>query len=659
MDLSAWYSPAKKEYAKIYASGSHHDLIHIAQQLAWISAIFRVPRDGELTYSDVAIEKRGHLQYNLILMDLQNVRNTNKYCWHSLFVNTVIARGFTIPHRESEIGVEVPFEVMMALACILYPLDYHGGTILRGVKLTLVPTAHCSGSVQWHCVSSEQDSYLPRASQVMKQVPEWFKTHDFELLKTARTFLGYCRIAEIHLGTKGIDYNSIQKSDAKSERTRAVISREFAANLGMSAKGIVTASLGSKITIPRRMRVTTKLGLFFQDRVLRARDQPSILYDVEKKTGWLVPELSVILHIAHTWASQQPDISAEILKKLPHAAASGNGGAAAWDAIMKGKGVELRKDSIDGKPQLFGDVINNVLTALENRKDVAVERDNSFFDFHFPTSSGLRGWEFVDLARCSYLAECKEVNVDHKTAGEWGSIAAENPELVVLFCKGLGHPIRPAKHQNICRSWTPIPEGRCYLIASVHCLKSLSENCGGTESCPKLTRHLHWHRPQGTTLFETCNYGVGSRCNPLQELIAKKKAFAPGILEPHGAVIFGKMKQAMTTCCEPFKASNEVPLNENTSLNGSSHQAENSAPTVPAAEFDIIPSPQIRRNNDDSSYTSRQRRISVDGTAQDSDPIAILPLVNGTRTLRVRPGYDDLKRIRHFDTLDQQRESTK
>ena len=660
MDLNAWYSPEKKESAKIYASGSHHDLVHIAQQLAWISAVFRVPRDGELTYSDVVFEKRGHLEYNILLMDLQKVKNTNKYCWHSLFANTVIARGFTIPNRESEIGVEIPFEVMMSLACILYPLDYHGGTILRGVKLTLVPTAHYTGSVQWHCISSEQDSYLPRASQVMKQLPEWFKTNDFELLQNARTFLGYCRIAEIHLGTSGTDYKSIQKSDAKSERTRALWSREFSATVGTSAKGIITATLSPKVTFSRRLRATTKqLDLFFQDRVLRARDQPSILYDVEKKTGWLVPELSVVLHIAHAWASQQPDISAEVLREIPHAVASGDGGAAAWDAILKSQDVELRKGSIDGKPQLFGHVIKNVLTALENRKDVAVERDTSFFNVQFPTRSGLRGWELVDLAKWSYSSERKEVDVDRKTAGEWGSIAAENPELVVLFCKGIVHPIRPAKHQVMCRSWTPIPEGRCYLMASVHCLKKLSENCGGTESCPKLTGHLHWHRPRGATLFEGCNYGAGNRCNPLQELMVKKKAFTPGVLEPHGAVIFGRMSQAMTTCCEPFETANEGPLNDTTSMNGSPHRAENSSLAVPTAEFGLISSPQIRRNNDDSSYTGRRQRISVHGTPQNSDPIATLPLVNGSRTLRVRPGYDNLKKIRHFDTLDQQREPTK
>ncbi len=628
ININAWFSPTKDEYAMVYASGAQRDLIHLAQQLAWMSAVFRVPRDGELTYSDVIFEQRGPLEFGLMLMDLQKVKNTGKACWHSLFASSVIARGFSTPDRENEIGIEVPFEVMISLACILYPMDYQGGTILRGMRLTLVPTAYCSDSVQWHCVSSEKDSYLPRANELMEKVPEWFKTPDFELLRTSRTFLGYCRVAEIHLGTSGTDYRRIQRSNAALESTKAAISREFSSSLGVSAKGIMTATWSPKVTFPRRLRATTKqINLFFHDRLLRARDQPSIVYDVEKKIGWLVPELSVVLHIAHTWASQQPDISADVLKKIPYASVSENGGAAAWNAIMEGKGVELRKDSLDGKPQLFGDVINNVLTALENRKDVAVERDNSVFNFRFTTSSGLRGWELIDLANWTYLSDRKEVDMDRKTAGEWSSIAAENPDLMVLFCKGLEPLIRPAKHQKVCRLWTPVPEGRYYLIASVHCLKRLSENCGGTETCPKLTRSLHWHRPQGATLFESCNQGVGKRCNPVQELVVEKKARSPGSLKPHGAVIFGKMREAKGICCEPFETPSEDRLDETTATNPSS-QVEESSLVAPAAVLGPNPSPQTKELFDHSSRGGPRRRMPEDGTTENG-PGAILPLVNG------------------------------
>ena len=636
MDLTG-YSPVRNEIAEIHASGSKDNLIHLAQQLAWISAVFRVPRDSELTYSDVSFEKTGPLQFKMTLMHLQKVENANGFCWHSLFLNSVIARGFPIPDRGKEVGIEIPFEVMVSLACVLYPMEYHGGTILRGIKLTLVPTAHCSGSVQWHCVPSEQDCYLPQADEVMKRIPDWFKTPDFELLKSARTFLGYCGIAEIHLGTCGIDYKSIRKSDARSERSRPKISREISTTLALSIKGIFTATLGPKITIPRSLRATTKLNHFFQDLILRAKDQPSILYDVGRRQGWLVPELSVVLHIAHTWASRQPDIAAEVLEKIPHAAVSGDGGVAAWDAIEEGKSVELRKDSMDEKPQLFGDVIKNVLCALESRKDSAAGRDDTFFEFHTKTGSGLRGWDFVDVVDWKYSSERKEVEIERKTAGEWSSIAAENPDLMVLFCKDLGQPIKPAKQQKVCRLWSPIPEGRCYLTASVPCLKKLSDNCGGTESRPKLTRRLHWHRPQGASLFGGCNESSQNECNCLQELVVEKKAVAPGPLEPYGAVIFGKRGPSTTMSCKSLSAPSEDRLEDTTATHTTSHQVGQSPLPAPPVMLGPLAPNQTGQKYDHSSRAGPRRRTAAEGVPQKCGPDSISSLVNGTSNYRVRP----------------------
>ena len=147
--------------------------------------------------------------------------------------------------------------------------------------------------------------------------------------------------------------------------------------------------------------------------------------------------------------------------------------------------------------------------------------------------------DFVDIVTWKFLFERKEVTINRKTASEWDRIATDNPDVVVLFCTGLRDPIKPAKHEKVCRSWTPIPEGLCYLTACVHCIKWLSEACKGILTRPKLTNRLYWHRPRGGSLFEDCTCGKTPCCHRLQEL-AEKKANAPGPLQPHGAVIFGK-----------------------------------------------------------------------------------------------------------------------
>ncbi len=579
-------------------------------------------------------------------MDLQKVKRTDSSCWHPLFANCVLVRGFTTPKRGKENGIELPFEVMLSLACIVYPMEYHDGIVLRGVSLTLVPIAHVPGSVQWHCVFSKQDSSLSRADEVMKQIPEWFETSDLQLLRTARTFLGYCGKAEIHLGTRDTDYRRIQKSDAAGERTRAEFSREFSTSLGISAKDLITATVSPKITFSKGMRARTKLvEPFLEDRLLRARDQPLLLYDVEKRQGWLVPELSVVLHIAHAWVFQQPDIPGEVLEQVPYAVASVNGGKAAWDAILKGAKVELRKDSIDGKAQLFGDVIKNIIGALESRKELALGRDETS-GIHLIGRPGLRGWEFVDMVNWKYLFERKEVKIDRKTAGEWDLIAAEKPDLVVLFCKGLGQPIRPAQHEKLCRLWTPIHEGRYYLTASVPCLKRLSEDCGGTGSCPKLTQSRHWHRPRGASLFEGCKYGVENGCYRLQELMVKKKAVAPGFLEPHGAVIFGKTKQTLKTCCEPFEAPSEDQFNETLAIYANPHHVEEEALVAPAAVSESRTPTQTRQDCDSIVFQSpyHNNAANDNGNFENRDFDVMSPLVNievhqslTERSLRGRP----------------------
>ena len=82
-----------------------------------------------------------------------------------------------------------------------------------------------------------------------------------------------------------------------------------------------------------------------------------------------------VLHMAHAWASRQPDLKADILGKLTFAEASGDGGEAAWNAILEGKKIEIRSSPVDGNQQQFMDVVKNMLSALESRKELTIGRE--------------------------------------------------------------------------------------------------------------------------------------------------------------------------------------------------------------------------------------------------------------------------------------------
>lgn len=567
-------------------------------------------------------------------MDLQVVDDSESSCWHPLFTNGVIAHGFPVPPRHEEKGIELSFEVMITLAGVMYPLEYADGMVLKGpstiliptalVPMTLVPTARSSNSVQWHFISGVPDKPLT-LNCITDHVSDsdWFKTWDFDLLRTARTFLGYCKKAEIHLGVSESSYGNIERSNAKCERPLPEISRKISLPLGISFMG-VQAAISTSIIFPKGLQVTTRsASLSFNNQLNRARHQPLLLYDTEDKRGWLVPELSVILHIALAWASKQHDHS-DTLNRIPRATVSDDGGEAAYDAIRRGQEIKL-PTGLDGTPQFFPDLIKNFMTALDSRKELVIEREKT----SNRKRSSLRGWEFIDIVNFKYFSKREEVAIDPSSGGNWDLIAAENSELIVLFGKGFGEIIKPAKDENICQSWNPIPKGNCYLTASSFCLENLAATHSIETTSPRLTRNLHWHRPRGAKLFEDCEFGTAIGCNRLQKL-KKSKPRAPGPLEWHGAVIFGRAKTSNMPSCTPLerkRASRKRSLDDSTDVLSSVQDRGSTS------EQQVNGNREIQIHDDDPS-SGMMDRLSL---SQKGDETSVLhELINAAK-----PNNDD------------------
>ena len=200
-------------------------------------------------------------------------------------------------------GIELPFGVMATLAQTAYPMELYDGIILKGPSTALIPTAYfptSNASIQWHFVTTDADDLKLTMQSVANQVSTFFETIDFNLLSKARTFLGYCKSVTIHLGTKDVNYENIKKSDAKIERNGLEVSREISVSSGSSGAGFFGAMFSVKAVLPKSLRgITRSINMSLDDRLLRLKKQPLLLYDTESQRGWLVPELSVVLHIAH------------------------------------------------------------------------------------------------------------------------------------------------------------------------------------------------------------------------------------------------------------------------------------------------------------------------------------------------------------------------
>ena len=286
---------------------------------------------------------------------------------------------------------------------------------------------------------------------------------------------------------------------------------------------------------------------------------------------------------------------------------------------------------------------------FESRKENSVQRDDAL-GIPYRKRRGLRGWEFADLVNFKFTSERKEVDINRKTAGDWEVIAAENPDIVVLFCKGLEQPLRPAKIKRVCGSWTPIPEGHCYLTAFVPCLKKLSDEHGGNYDRPKLTNELYWHRPRGSNLFEDCDFDSQTGCSRLQELTVGKKACPPGLLQPQGAAIFGIRKQDIPTRCEPVDASSDEQLHDSTSDHEIIHYSAELDLTFPTTILGprSIPVKQ-RQSRSSSADPSRTVDLSVAGPSSRTRvvPPPLCPTVfqpSAEHSVRVRPKHADLRK---------------
>lgn len=518
-------------------------LISIAQQLAWLAAVSRNSSCEELTYSHVHFSHVRATKFEITVLGGRPLCKGDEMCWHPLFPNTVIAYGFLVPPRSAEMmGVEIyPFDIMLRLAHINYAVTYDEGLVLSGFSTLLFPSA-ChrsqslkspqSHSVQWHLVTSADDHKRISAGVELARYDHlWVKIKDEKLLNSARTFLGHCKVASVHLGTKDSGFSDISESSLPGEKPNPTISVR-SGNIGTSGMGIFGAAINLEVVLPRGLARLPKID-YYNDILWTAMSMPTIIYDDDKQQAWLVSTLSVILHMAHAWvATHTPDI------ELPYAKPDWNGGKAAWDIITKFSKLELQTSLEDDTPYLLKDLIKRLwehLISCFDSTTLDARRKRGMFEIGRPK---LRGWEYMDIIDSPPQSRMKEQVLDKNGCG-WDILTED---MLVLVCKGLGEVIQPAQPGSICSEVYPVQRGMNYLTASMVCLSHLSQKCGEGTTCLKLADHVFWPPPL-PNLFDDCAHGAEEPCHktPQQlQLVGKKGNEATTNLPAEGAVLFGR-----------------------------------------------------------------------------------------------------------------------
>ncbi|KAK5167846.1 hypothetical protein LTR04_007183 [Oleoguttula sp. CCFEE 6159] len=419
---------------------------------------------------------------------------------------------------------------MAFLANVRYPLEFENGLVLRGPGAFLLPVAKLETGIQWHLVQGQDTKDLLKA---LTLYPDWYQTMDFESLARPRTFLGYCSYAQIHVGT---EVREIKPSGIIAERDRLVLDREVPITINFKTP-FFSIGFGTRITL-RKSHLHTLEGkqLTYEDRLRRAAATPLLLYDSGTRIAWLVPELSVLLHMVFASLSHK-DLPHEVLQSLRLAEPSADGGKAALSAIQSCNSIALWDKAGDDRPHRFMDVVTQFLEVFDSRKE---EGKLARETLRITGRSGLRGWDFTDLKDQRYCFKSREIPAPLGHRPAWWELG-EDIQTLVLFGRNIGDAIKPDLNQaGMCSSWASIPCGRDLLVASVGCLTELRKRCTDAESSSfRLTENRIWHYPPASKLFDDCK---GSCKNPIQELWRRSilnNPNPPSNIKAAGAVIFG------------------------------------------------------------------------------------------------------------------------
>jgi hypothetical protein len=522
----------------INLEGTKENVIKIAQQLAWFTAIFRVPQDGNLSFSNFSMcQLMDPETFKFQPCKLKHVENTSKACWHPLFRNWALAQGFPIRPRHGEFGLELPFAAMVQLSEVLGPVSYKGGVVLKGLSSILFPVQQPvlqndpeQTSGQWHLVHLQREDFanLSLLDQVENRWPCQFT--DLESLSMVRTFLGCYKKVKIHLATADGAYNSIQYSATRASKPKP----EFSGfSFGASIAKIAGLTSSANFTIPRHSPIPRDFGPYEQ-ALAHCTKMPVILYDTLDRRAWMVPAISVIFHMVHIWFHKFRDHFPTKIERPPYVTAVSNIGRETLMVLSQNSTFQLYQ-TLDEEPYPLKALVTKY--CLEYQKLLAVPRYHSGIG-----ADGLVGWDLMEIVH-EQVNDPKTTNLG-KFEGNWDSLA-QDPNMIVFFGHDFGDVIVPDfEEQRVCNSWRSVPPGKDYLTASIHCLRQCTNYFPASKCVGKRNQTPSLGDDVRAGAFADCSHDDRIFCHRGQSVWSEGEIYSiVHNLEEEGAIIFGDKKK--------------------------------------------------------------------------------------------------------------------
>ncbi|CAH0022661.1 unnamed protein product [Clonostachys rhizophaga] len=313
----------------------------IASQLAWVVAALKEPPSTTVSFTRARIEylqdKESFCPYFQIAHEdasSQLLGDGEDTCWHQLFTELNVAVGFPVPERPEKMGgVELPLPLMTTFANIGYPVAYRDGFILKGWQNALFPIRTDSDSclskavsnLQWHLFRSAKERlYMTEVKELkpdLRPVKAQLSQEEFinAIKQTKRHFLGLYESATVRIGTDDSRLDNIDHvhvdDGLKERRLKSLVC--WNRNINASAGG---GFGGSSIGVSTGIRLRTKkerqlrLGVeVTMDKLIKMTlTNSTMLYNIQTKVSWMLPQICVILYLIQAWAKQYAPANAHI-----------------------------------------------------------------------------------------------------------------------------------------------------------------------------------------------------------------------------------------------------------------------------------------------------------------------------------------------------------
>ena len=519
-------------------------LAEIIEALAWTSAVTTETFATELQLAQICVWVTylgtkepvvliGHDEHSPSKMF-----ETPSGCWKRLFPHGMVPGGFPIPSRDEALkGLELSFDLMCYLCGLEYETSDASGLVLRGHRSLVYPVCRIGDCVQWHFQHVDLTDYSELQEESMSA---HLKNESLTELRSApRHFLGLWAKPEITLGTDRVNYASLTWSSL--DEVRETTTKDgIELGGGISLPKILNVTLNKTYKIANCQRNVYMID--FEGKLQSLVNFPVILYSPIERRAWLVPYVSVLLHLARARAYHQRSLGYHI----PGCEPAADGGSSALQTIMRHRRDPVKKATPGGYQdhQELGmtvqDYVNEVWTALDK---VTLETCKAKRLFR----NQIIGYEAADVAKMKTTLRMKRKDLGIFSTS-WTPLLSEIK--LALFYEGLFDPILaqlgsiPNTH---CCSWVwrQIPKGFDLLAASLPSLIYLSEHLNGPGPIKRLTEEHSWHCP-GEQQLLFCEKKRPHVCNRLQEL-KKHDRRRYNILHPkpeeltkypHGVVIF-------------------------------------------------------------------------------------------------------------------------